>query len=268
MATARKQAPAPVASKKAIARPAAAVAKKPVPPAKPAVKVAGSVPQAPAPVKAAAKATTKDKKTSVKTTPVAATKKAAPALKPSAPVKKASSKAVPAPVAAAKAAPALVAKTAPAPVAKAAPAPVAKAPAKKAVVIKPAPAKPTGPVVIDKFLESQLKLLAEERAIYTHQAKVLKAEADALVFDKDPGDTQFDEESGEGDTISFERERDLVMSAQALNAVADIDAAEVRIYNGSYGICQKCNTTIIKERLKAIPWAALCVRCKAGGLGR
>ena len=167
--------------------------------------------------------------------------------------------------------PATLKKVAP-PVKSAAPvkaaAPVKSAPVKAAAPVKSAPVKAAGPVEIDKFLESQLKLLADERSIYTHQAKTLKAEADALVFDKDNGDTQFDDEGGEGDTISFERERDLVMSAQALNAVVDIDAAVARIYDGTYGICQKCNTQIIKERLKAIPWAALCVRCKAGGLGR
>jgi hypothetical protein len=44
----------------------------------------------------------------------------------------------------------------------------------------------------------------------------LKAEAEALVEEMEPGDIQFDDESGEGGTVTVDRERDLVLSAQAL----------------------------------------------------
>ena len=57
------------------------------------------------------------------------------------------------------------------------------------------------------------------------QAAELQAEAEALVTEREQGDTQFDEESGEGDTISVERERDLMLSATARQAVEEIDAA-------------------------------------------
>ena len=49
------------------------------------------------------------------------------------------------------------------------------------------------------------------------------------------GDVQFDDESGEGDTMVVERERDLALSAQARQTVADIDAALERIADGTYG---------------------------------
>ncbi|HEV7761969.1 MAG TPA: hypothetical protein VGO78_23335, partial [Acidimicrobiales bacterium] len=80
-----------------------------------------------------------------------------------------------------------------------------------------APKKPSKP--LDKFLESQLELLEEERVTYTRQAENLQAEADSLTEDREPGDVQFDEESGEGDTLAVERERDLALSAQASAAV-------------------------------------------------
>ena len=92
------------------------------------------------------------------------------------------------------------------------------------------PAPPPKPVKLvspydAKFLDAQRELLLEERARYTRQADRLASEADALVEDMEPGDVQFDEESGEGDTIVVERERDLAMSAQAMQAVDEIDAA-------------------------------------------
>ena len=139
----------------------------------------------------------------------------------------------------------------------------AKAAAKKAPAKKAAAKKP----VLDKFLESQLEELERERANYLRQAETLQAEADSLTEDREPGDVQFDEESGEGDTLAVERERDLALSAQARAAIEQIDVAVAKIHEGTYGQCEKCGTAIPKERLKALPYAALCVKCKSGGLG-
>ena len=135
---------------------------------------------------------------------------------------------------------------------------------------KAAPAKKAAKrsATLDKFLEGQRKALLEERDTYLRQAETLKAEADALAEDMEPGDVQFDEESGEGDTINVERERDLALSAQARAAVEEIDRALEKIDAGTYGVCEQCGENIPKERLKALPYAALCVRCKSGGLGR
>jgi RNA polymerase-binding transcription factor DksA len=128
---------------------------------------------------------------------------------------------------------------------------------------KKPPPKRKGP--LDKFLTGQLETLESERATYLRQAETLKAEADSLVAEREPGDVQFDEESGEGDTLAVERERDLTLSAQATAAVAEIDIAIAKIQDGTYGVCEECYSPIPKERLKALPFAALCVQCKSAG---
>jgi DnaK suppressor protein len=178
----------------------------------------------------------------------AVAKKAAPA------AKKAASTATKKKAGATKAAPVKKAAAAKAP---------AKAPAKAAAPAKKA-TKKAGP--LDKFLETQLKSLQDERKNYTRQATALRAEADQLAQDRDPGDVQFDEESGQGDSMNVERERDLALSAQALAAVEEIDRAVEKIHRGTYGVCEKCHENIPKERLRALPYAALCVKCKTGGL--
>jgi DnaK suppressor protein len=132
--------------------------------------------------------------------------------------------------------------------------------------VKKAPPRRTGP--LDKFLLEQLAALEEERITYTRQAASLKAEADLLAAEREPGDVQFDEESGEGDTLAVERERDLALSAQASAAVEEIDLAIAKISDGYYGVCEQCNSTIPKERLRALPHAALCVQCKSAGFSR
>ena len=141
-----------------------------------------------------------------------------------------------------------------------------KAPAKKAPA-KKAPAKKKNPFD-KKFLNAQKALLIEERGRYVRSAESLKAEADALIEGREPGDVQFDEEGGEGDTLAVERERDLALSAHAQAAVDEIDRALERLKAGTYGICLVSGKSIPKERLRAIPWAAERVEYKTGGFLR
>ncbi len=119
-----------------------------------------------------------------------------------------------------------------------------------------------------KFVAAQEALLQAERATYFRQFESLKAEADALVADFESGDVQFDEESGEGDTINIERERDLALSEQARQAVEEIDHALQKIKAGTYGVCEQSGEPIPRERLEAIPWARERVEYKTGGFGR
>jgi len=137
------------------------------------------------------------------------------------------------------------------------------APAKKAAPKKAKDANNT-----PEFLAEQRTLLIGERASYTRQAEELKAEADSLALEHEPGDVQFDEEGGEGGTSNVDRELDLVLSAQARGAVVEIDRALAKIDAGNYGSCEQCGQPIPQARLMALPYAALCVACKSGGLSR
>jgi RNA polymerase-binding transcription factor DksA len=261
-APAAKASPARPATKEATARPEKAPATK--------AAAAKAAPAKAAPAKAAP---TKAAPTKAAQKPAEA--KAAPAKSPAAPP----AKAAPAKAPAAKA----PAVTAPA---KAAP---AKAPATKAAPAKAAPAKApsprlgarplggaaakaapvsTGYAGDERFLNHQREALAKERATYLEQAKSLRAEAESLVEEMEPGDIQFDEESGEGGTVTVDRERDLALSAQALAAVEEIDQALEKIASGRYGICEGCGQLIPKPRLEALPFARLCIACKSGGLSR
>jgi len=197
--------------------------------------------------KAAKKAAAKKapaKKAAAKKTPAkkASTKKAAAK---KAPAKKAASKKTPAKKAAAK-----------------------KPAAKKATTKKAAAKKPVKSPFGKKFIDEQEKKLLQERARYTKSAETWKAEADSLLVDREPGDVQFDEESGDGDTLQVERERDLALSSYAMNAVEEIDEALARVKAGTYGVCVTSGKPIPKERLEAIPWAAERVEYKVAGFRR
>ncbi|MDR3647642.1 MAG: TraR/DksA C4-type zinc finger protein [Acidimicrobiales bacterium] len=188
---------------------------------------------------------------------VAPVKKAAPVVKKKvAPVKKAAAVKNAVPDSSTTAATAARGKAAPAPAAKAAPPKAPPKPTRGAYASEP------------KFLEEQRKFLLEEREVYQNQAADLRAEAESLALEREPGDVQFDEESGEGGTVAVDRERDLTLSAQALATIEEIDMALLAIEAKTYGACESCGQPIPKARLRALPYARLCVSCKSGGLHR
>jgi RNA polymerase-binding protein DksA len=228
-----------VAAKKAAPAKVTATKKPPVKKAVAAKQTAPArgVPAKKAPVKAVAPA---KKAPPVKKAPV---KKVAPAKK--APVKKA----VPAKA-----------------VVKAEPA--KKAPRKPTTVICPLSGfevKPEKPGLSPKTIERLQASLVAERARHVQQADELAAEAEQLANEREGGDTQFDEESGEGDTLSVERERDLALSTAARQTVEEIEKALARMEDGTYGYCEICGDRIPVPRLEAIPWADQCVKCKSRG---
>lgn len=147
-------------------------------------------------------------------------------------------------------------------------APKKTAAAKSSVAAKAPKGKAKKSPFDSKFLERMRKLLLVERDTYERQARQLRAEADSLVADLDPGDVQFDEESGEGDTIAVERGRDLALAAKAMEMIDEIDHALLKFDEGTYGICEVSGEPIPQERLEAIPWAREKVEYKVGGFGR
>lgn len=167
------------------------------------------------------------------------------------------------------------------------PKPAKKAPAKKAAAATKKPAKKAAAAPAKKaasgkripgikgsadfdaeFLAEQRAALIAERDRLTGQATRLEDEANALIEEAEMGDVQFDEESGEGDTMVVERERDLALSAQARQTITEIDAAMERLADGTYGYSAVSGRPIPRERLEALPWTTVLVEEKVGGLGR
>lgn len=52
------------------------------------------------------------------------------------------------------------------------------------------------------------------------------------------------------------------LSSSEIKRMRLIDNALSRLENGKYGVCISCNTKIPKERLEAIPYALMCIKCK------
>jgi DnaK suppressor protein len=86
--------------------------------------------------------------------------------------------------------------------------------------------------------------------------KTLKSGTDILTINEPSGDI-YDQASSERD-----RELGLLLGDREREKLHAIDEALLRIREGEYGICEECEEEIPLGRLKAMPFARHCVRCK------
>jgi DnaK suppressor protein len=63
-------------------------------------------------------------------------------------------------------------------------------------------------------------------------------------------------------TDNFEQDITLGLMENERMELLEINEALERLHEGSYGFCDNCERPIAKERLRAIPYAKLCIDCK------
>lgn len=61
---------------------------------------------------------------------------------------------------------------------------------------------------------------------------------------------------------TYERELSMNIVSSEQEVLYQIDDALKRIDDGSFGVCQQCNEAISMSRLKAVPYASLCIGCQ------
>ncbi|MCE9583601.1 MAG: TraR/DksA family transcriptional regulator [Planctomycetes bacterium] len=61
---------------------------------------------------------------------------------------------------------------------------------------------------------------------------------------------------------TFEQDFTLGLIENEEQELGAIEDAMERIEEGTFGVCEECSKPIPKERMKAIPHAALCLECK------
>ncbi len=63
-------------------------------------------------------------------------------------------------------------------------------------------------------------------------------------------------------TISHNKELLLNFREGDFQRLKSIEEARQRLDSGRYGECVRCGEDIAEKRLKAVPWATLCVKCQ------
>ena len=111
---------------------------------------------------------------------------------------------------------------------------------------------------LDELRQALLKEQAELRA----QLAELEESTFSTPQSDLSGEVDFDEQPADSGTATFERERDLSLENNIRDLLEKIDKALERMNNGTYGICERCGKPIEKARLKALPYANLCIKDK------
>jgi DnaK suppressor protein len=93
------------------------------------------------------------------------------------------------------------------------------------------------------------------------RAEVLAELAQLTEPAPDAGGISFGKRVGDGTSIAVERITQVAAHDRLQVVLADIDRAEVKLQEGTYGVCDDCGTPIAAARLEARPWSTRCVDC-------
>lgn len=106
--------------------------------------------------------------------------------------------------------------------------------------------------------------LAEVRVRLLEEIEELKADiarVEAQMASEENSERGGDDDADAG-AKTYEREREIALSLNARDLLAQNERAIARVDAGTYGVCENCQRPIGKERLRAFPRATLCVTCK------
>jgi len=63
-------------------------------------------------------------------------------------------------------------------------------------------------------------------------------------------------------TAAFDQAADMALNRNQRILLEKVERALCRMDKGTYGLCERCNEKIDFARLKAVPYATLCIRCQ------
>jgi DnaK suppressor protein len=110
--------------------------------------------------------------------------------------------------------------------------------------------------MVEKTEEMRAVLLKLKDEALEEIGRALKSGSEAPT--NEPSGDIYDQASNERD-----RELLLLLGDREREKIRHIDEALARLEEGEYGICEDCEEEIPLGRLKAMPFARLCVKCKA-----
>lgn len=115
-----------------------------------------------------------------------------------------------------------------------------------------------------KKLENyKAKLLKEKRRLEIELKKIHEENYQTALGQREAGsDENFEDHIGDAASNIFERERDLSLEQNTQDLLNQVTEALSRLEQGTYGLCARCEKPIDEARLRAIPYANLCIECK------
>ena len=92
------------------------------------------------------------------------------------------------------------------------------------------------------------------------------AEVDAQIAEltaplAEAGDIGFGKRVGDGTSIAVERITQVAAHDRLLAVRSEVQRAQAKLAEGTYGLCDRCGKPIPADRLDALPWATTHVDC-------
>ena len=109
----------------------------------------------------------------------------------------------------------------------------------------------------DKLLHVERLLASKRQEIVTR----LEQHRAGVLIEREP-----DDEGAEAHH-NYSREFALTTLERERRTLSEIEQALARVKKGEYGVCPLCGKRLPEARLRAIPWAKLCVPCAEGSAG-
>ena len=75
------------------------------------------------------------------------------------------------------------------------------------------------------------------------------------------GDLAFDQNFADSSQVTAERGEVEALAGNLRESLNDVEAALVKLDNGTFGVCEGCGQPISPDRLEAKPAAKLCMEC-------
>lgn len=112
---------------------------------------------------------------------------------------------------------------------------------------------------LEKFREL---LLAERERLEAELEEIESRAAGLDEFERANELSAYDDHPADLASETFEREKDLAIRESVESMIHKVINALEKIDRGTYGMCDACGRAIKKARLKALPFATLCLDCQ------
>lgn len=112
-------------------------------------------------------------------------------------------------------------------------------------------------------LEKFRELLLAERERLEGELHEIEERASRLEdYERGSEVSSYDDHPADLASETFEREKDLAIGESVEGMLHKVISALEKVDKGTYGLCDACNRPIKKARLKALPFATLCLDCQ------
>ncbi|GLW12191.1 hypothetical protein Misp01_73190 [Microtetraspora sp. NBRC 13810] len=113
----------------------------------------------------------------------------------------------------------------------------------------------------DIWTEAELAAVRERLNKEVEELRAIISRSESEIASGDITEGAGDDQADAG-AKTYEREREIALTLNSRDLLAQNERAIARIDAGTYGVCESCHKPIGKERLQAFPRATLCVACK------